>query len=67
MGLGVFGGVYLDPGSGNWTTLMANGTEIAINASFVNPAAPSGSCASTVLENSAGSYVPQSSQLFVLR
>ena len=54
-------GFYLDPGSGNWTTLMANGTEIAVNASLVNPVAPSGSSASTVLDNGVGSYVPQSS------
>ncbi|KAK3174104.1 hypothetical protein OEA41_001348 [Lepraria neglecta] len=47
----LFEGFYLDPQSGNWTTLMANGIEIAVNASLVNPVAPSGSSASTVLEN----------------
>ncbi|KAL2043088.1 hypothetical protein N7G274_004148 [Stereocaulon virgatum] len=43
-----------DPTSGNWTMLASNGTEIAVDASSVNPVAASASSSSTVSGTSPG-------------
>ena len=31
--------IYFDPGSGVWSTILANGTEGAVDASMINPVA----------------------------
>ena len=55
--------VYFDPGSGVWSTILANGTEGAADASMTNPVAASRSSAAPVpgLVNDLNSHFVESS------
>ena len=55
--------VYFDPGSGVWSTIMANGTEGAADVSMIDPVAASRSSAAPVpgLVNDLNSHFVESS------